>query len=137
MENYDKLKYIIQAANPEIMELKFGCEVKSHYSIPSWITKILPNEDEYGQWVSVTDGFKDRDIQIAPSQILGRPIRLADVLLACGNKITLDYIINGNWLELIDYDDDEPKTVFMWNLKDDNLDHQSDETKQFLIDLLV
>lgn len=26
MENYDKLKQVIQAANPEIMELKFGCE---------------------------------------------------------------------------------------------------------------
>lgn len=24
----------------------------------------------------------------------------------------------------------------MWNLQDDNLDHQTDETKQFLIDLL-
>jgi hypothetical protein len=27
MQNYDKLKAIIQQANPEIMELKFGCEV--------------------------------------------------------------------------------------------------------------
>jgi len=26
---------------------------------------------------------------------------------------------------------------FEWNLKDDNLDHQSDETKEFLINLLL
>jgi hypothetical protein len=51
-------------------------------------------------------------------------IRLTDVLLAM-YKAANEY--EQNWLHVIRN----------WNLKDDNLDHQSDETKQFLINLLV
>lgn len=64
-------------------------------------------------------------------------IRLADVLLAMGSKMTLDYIIGDKYFEFIDYDDDEPNTVFMWDLTDDNLDNQSEETKMFLYKLLI
>jgi hypothetical protein len=52
----------------------------------------------------------------------GRPIRLADVLL-----VGEDQLWAKNVLDLIT----------LWNLKDDNLDNQSEETKQFLINLLT
>ena len=57
--------------------------------------------------------------------IVERPIRLADVLAAIQNKQrvrrdTLDFAKETNW-----------------NLRDNNLDHQSDECKEFLIKLLV
>ncbi len=60
------------------------------------------------------------------AKILGRPIRLADVLLAEMNK-------NGDYRDTFAFE----QITQLWNLKDDNLDHQSDKTKQFLIDLLV
>ena len=58
-----------------------------------------------------------------------QPTRLADVLLAM-NK--LDEIAIET---LVGFLDQENK--WAWNLKDDNLDHQSDECKDFLIKLLV
>ncbi len=64
------------------------------------------------------------------------PIRLADVLLSMReehrkqnkkNTIINRYKVAFMILKIINY----------WNLKDDNLDNQSQETKQFLIDILI
>lgn len=127
MENYDKLKQIIQAANPEIMELKFGCKVKFGQPKHSYFGKgIILNKNYAGNWlikteVDTTTTIPDKEIK----RILGRPIRLADVLLASFNTKEA-YPENGVLI-----------IVSKWNLSDDNLDHQSEETKQFLIDLLT
>lgn len=59
---------------------------------------------------------------------ISRPIRLADVLLVTA-KIGFDS--TEEWYKLLG------QTVNRWNCKDDNLDHQPGETKQFLIELLV
>jgi hypothetical protein len=132
--DYEKLKQVIQQANPEIMELKFGCEVKLIVRGDSgFIIEKLPSEAKqayiYWNWgssearVLFEDDFK----------ILGRSIRLADVLLAIPDRAGEQISCNQN-------------AVFMkgkeclwvkWNLKDDDLDHQSEDTKKFLIDLLV
>ena len=65
------------------------------------------------------------------------PIRLADVLQAIRDTVYpgTQYLItdSGQFMEHGRYG----KTLAYWNLKDDNLDHQSEETKQFLIDLLI
>lgn len=67
-----------------------------------------------------------------------RFIRLADVLLAAGNKITGDYWIEDNSLNFMDDDADDIGTILWgWNLSDDNLDNQSDECKKFLTELLT
>lgn len=55
-----------------------------------------------------------------------RPIRLADVLLKMST-----------YWEFDKYLDNRVKLLELWSFRDDNLDHQEDETKQFLIDLLV
>ena len=135
MTDYDKLKQIIQAANPEIMELKFGCRVRVKRS-HGWeepVTVIDSSLDGEGDGViSVVDDSgnveEELDTTLMPdTEIFGRPIRLADVLIAM-EAIT--------WFK-----DDLPKIgrfcLEIWNLKDDNLDHQSDECKEFLIELLV
>lgn len=67
-------------------------------------------------------------------------IRIADVLVAMQTLKNDSYFIdsNGGFHEWF-----SPKgrldlrTVAYWNIKNDSLDHQSDETKQFLIDLLI
>jgi hypothetical protein len=57
------------------------------------------------------------------------------VLLAISEQAITSHAIafNGGFYQL----KPEEHWVTDWNLKDDNLDHQSDETKQFLIDLLI
>lgn len=121
--NYDKLKQVIKAANPKIMELKFGCELEGGF-IYSWSNGPLA-------WIISKNG-EGSQIQIPNIQdykILGRPIRLADVLLAL--------LASNNQIKDEDIDKLIWKMGLGWNLKDDNLDHQSDETKQFLINLLI
>lgn len=139
-EKYEQLKKVIQTANPEIMELKFGCEVKifvigiEKITAPDW-SRFHDKEE----WWETAGGFAF-NAKGDEYEILGRPIRLADVLLAfqknkiSGARISIDEdgsfaIDNGN-IRM-----NHPNA--RWNLKDDNLDHQSDETKQFLIDLLT
>lgn len=85
MTNYEKLKQVIQAANPG----------------RDW--RVFWSDD-------VT-------------------IRLADVLLAMVNKFYGDNIPK--------YEDYASQLCMgYWNLKDDNLDNQSEECKKFLIKLL-
>jgi len=130
MKNYNKLVKVIQAASPEIMELKLGCEV---------MVRGIREDNPGCENDVVIDGRIDKDnriglgyfgqVPIEGCEILGRPIRLADVLLAAEYTKRYDDIIN----ELL-Y---SHQRGTMWNLKDNSLDNQSDETKQFLIDLLV
>lgn len=142
MMDYEKLKEVIQQANPEIMELKFGCEV----TFGGELHVVIKQPDYYNKNELMTIcGQYIRDWEVLPKgkEILGRPIRLADVLFtsAITKAIVSDYLIItdagafiiGKALGGFTV----PETDIHWNLKDDNLDHQSDETKQFLIDLLV
>jgi len=174
MKNYNKLKEIIQEANPEIMELKFGCEIllKSPNELESYEggfkrPKHTGNTNFYDAWTLVGIERNSRETQdyryyftvgsfgysnslvnidIEPKlykkmldlgkiKILGRPIQLADVLMAIGKKKMIG--VSGSGLE-------EPNLLIIaiegksiaWNLSLD-LDSQSDEVKEFLIGLLV
>ena len=142
MKNYNKLVKVIQAASPEIMELKLGCEV---------MVRGIREDNPGCENDVVIDGRIDKDnriglgyfgqVPIEGCEILGRPIRLADVLMAY-NEIhdsmsakRFAIYFNG---QVVYWDDDEKAHLeCVWNLKDNSLDNQSDETKQFLIDLLV
>lgn len=118
MENYEQLKAVIQTANPEIMELKFGCELEGGVTFIS----VNPKTNEY--YILAGNKILKRNEY---RKILGRPIRLADVLLA--STLEWSNIYEDRYLLM--------NLLKLWNLKDDNLDHQSEETKQFLIDLLT
>ncbi|HZU32743.1 MAG TPA: hypothetical protein VFB79_16620 [Candidatus Angelobacter sp.] len=77
--------------------------------------------------------------------IKGRPIRLADVLLTAGDELA----VVGSQSGMACFLTWHPNTIkpkvgkwindenILWSLKDDNLDNQSDECKEFLINLLV
>jgi hypothetical protein len=139
MTSYEQLKSVIQAANPEIMELKFGCEV--YLSVGQNIHRnglakavILYTTENFVHTCSDTFGYYKTEHEIIKS-VLGRHIRLADVLLALGKKYdsktyTVDLAggfqkIGTGWL------------LCQWDLADDNLDHQSNEMKRCLIELLT
>lgn len=147
-DNLQQLKSVIQAAVPSIMELKFGCEVKV----------LFDDSDYYGkapkEWVKTTIyevSPKGAVIRVIPKQIndidvakrteagelkiLGRPIRLADVLLASKEEIAFT-CFEGSYFG-IDFDCKrmDGKRI-EWNLADDNLDNQSPECQEFLINLL-
>ena len=122
MSELDQLKEVIQKANPEIMELKFGCEVdfQGRKHVYSGIGR---DGSKF-----FMDSYRGAELQTTLPEgytTLGRPIRLADVLLAVKRTPHVtEFSIN----EFVN---------FQWDLLNDNLDNQSEETKQFLIDLLV
>lgn len=112
-EKYQKLKEAIQAANPEKHTCSHCGIIKG--TLPSCAYKIHKNPDT---------------------------LRLADVLLAIeSTKKWPPYRIGTHGLFFVAKEVSATpgyiSTGITWNLKDDNLDHQSEETKQFLIDLLT
>ena len=150
MKNYDKLKQVIQKANPEIMELKFGCEILRYKEEPKdrkykVITDIGFAANKEKVWInSVPFGSMSLPTEILKSEladktgdwiILGRPLRLADVLIAMKSKLdSWTYSVN---LDGAFQKKDVTWIMCEWNLQDNNLDNQSEATKQFLIDILV
>jgi hypothetical protein len=169
MSDYDKLKQVIQAANPEIMELKFACEVMAWYGEDCLSFTVLSesivcrkhkvwkdecyeedNTDESVLAVELSDEgafttnlLKEKsDAKIYRPyvyEILGRPIRLADVLLAIEETSNQAIVLDsrGRMTDINTATSNGFHNAIQWNLKDDNLDHQSDECKEFLIKLLV
>ena len=105
--NLQKLKNKIIEAVPEILKPCDGCIKSSGWKLPA---------------IEGDEVVCDRCN--GSGYIQGRPIRLADVLLAISKNHKWEKDIIDNFLTL-------------YNLKDDNLDHQSDETKQFLTNLLT
>lgn len=133
---YEQLKEVIKKANPEIMELKFGSTVIQNKELIDWAkeTKFIAYDKKTGRaWYQENDGsiFVKKN-GLKDIKILGRPIRLVDVLFKLSIKVFGKYksisILAAK--PLLDI-------VMDWNLKDDNLDHQSEKCKEFLINLLV
>ncbi len=135
MTNTDKIKQACIKANPEIVELKFGCVVKGHQ-----FGVIIDNQTIRWEDAEIEDvemGYLNNlEINLG-IKIIGRPIRLADVLLATRNaagttdKWKQKTPKGKDWYEFINY-----AITLYWNLKDDNLDHQPEPTKKFIADLL-
>lgn len=137
--NIDKLKQVIQAANPEIMELKFGCEVIVNNKI-----QTIGSFEEMSQGLRLSSGNLTSERMLRRgSKILGRPIRLSDVLVAIRKHDEKQvYAVDsmGNFIFFCGHD--MPWRFCdlhnaKWDLQNDNLDHQSGECKKFLCDLLT
>ena len=131
--NIDKLKKVIQEANPEIMELKFGCYLK-HKEGKSMVMGKFGND-----WIDCVNERERRKVK--DCKILGRPIRFADVLLAIEKKVKKSNRDSKREFELLsnymEYLWAEIKNLLKkWDLRKD-LDNQSDELKRFLDKLLV
>jgi ribosomal protein S27E len=109
MKKHQELKQIIREANPE----KFF-----HFYCPDCEGEVF-NKD-----------FKKVKCNKC-EEIDKEPIRLADVLLALNPKIVKN--VKGYLM----CPDLTLKVITLWHWKDDDFDHQSKFTKQFLINLLT
>ena len=139
-------------ANPSIMDLVFGCEIKLdnkknavlYYEKggssfdgenTEYYEGALCLYSEEGEFLTYGDESEYKMPKINDIEILGRPIRLADVLLAVGFKTKKmnyfhsvdkeDHLCLGNWVDTV-----------RWNLRKDSLTDQSPETINFLAEIL-
>ena len=126
-KQYKKLKEVIQKANPEIMELKFGCRVKcvenelaNQYDLTgngliiSQSITAFDGELRYINTKEQTHRTIDTDFIYYHKdkfKILGRPIRLDDTALIVKNK---HYLID-NWK--VGYLDDQDEDLIQWLFK--------------------
>ena len=144
MSKLNQLKSFIHSVIPEILEVKFGCEVLDKNEFLDWakvktfIVRNPKNGMEYysendGSLLSLRGGFKN-------FKILGRPITLADCLRAIDKEIpsSRDLYINGEggfaWTSS---GTDCHTYQAIWNLEKDSLDEQSDDLVNFLFNLLI
>lgn len=144
-KQYQELKSAIQKAVPEIIEstelVKFcayyqynkGEEQKDKYFMLDIFGSKTPIPEctlMYPGYKCLTHGKKYIEKKSVDEY---RDIRLADVLLAVDKESDIRPI-GKEFAAMFEWFGD---IAMKWNLSDDNLDHQSDETKQFLYDLLV
>lgn len=126
MENkLQKLKEVIWKANPEIMELKFGCEVVAGNELHNVIKK--PNYFGKEEMTTIC-GQMIRDWKVLPekAQILGRKITLFDYLVLLKK---VGYNSTEEWLKVLG------RVVDIWEYN--YLDELPEETVNFLHSLLV
>ena len=129
-QNYiNKIREACIKANPEIVELKFGCEVEiTHKASDYFGRKLFVSEkpDAFGVLSVTIPNFYSIAVSKENIEIIGRPIHLADVLLA---------IIDKN--KLFKHTEQLLGTVAIhWKLENDNLENQSEETLKFIVELL-
>jgi len=74
MKNLQSVTKTIQSAVPEIMELKFGCEIESKDGLRSKLNTE--------KWIYDYSLLRDWELKNKEVKILGRPITLEDVLVA-------------------------------------------------------
>lgn len=138
MGKIKELREIIIKANPEIVELKFGCRLKNKYQSDDNPYQIKTFIKKSGKLYKCRE-FDGRDFHSEPDtfEIIGRPITLVDVLKSMQGKSTkcIGVDMNGYFLntnlqatDLIQLDD-------RWDLSKD-LDNQPKETLTFLHNLL-
>lgn len=138
-------------ANPEIMELGFGCGVKygegifKHYTL--YCGTLSDDKVVLYMW-NIGEPIRVSKDQLETfGEILGRPIRLADVLKTVGKKTNNAWAVESRLGALLEWGSNgdgvmafyEPagKDRPCWNLNKDDLSLQTDETLQFLATLLT
>lgn len=158
MTKKEEVKAKIQALVPEIMELKFGCEVKDRIKGKMTILRSYSVYDEPNVYdIAYTKGKQEElTYERYPNsfwKILGRPITLADVLLALSTKEHLRHdciLFNGQFafdnyghefqdVELgeIDTGKGYKETPYpKWNLAQ-TYDNQPEEVYEFLHNILI
>src|SRR4030095_6820712 len=109
IERLNGIRYACIRENPEVIGLTFGCEVAFCLGARAAVVSVHADGSLYPPW------GKSKVPRKHVTRILGRPIRLADVLLAT---------------------EATPRVVSRWDWKHDDLSEQSDECLEFLVTLL-
>jgi hypothetical protein len=114
-------------ANPSILELKFGCEIK----INDALGKIIIVKNIFGVTTYKVIGSNIDYLEDEFTEILGRPIRLSDIIFTLYKNKKAQYF--GGML-------DDNSIYFAnrigWNLLHDDIELQSQPTKDFIAGLL-
>jgi hypothetical protein len=144
MNNQEKINKIREkciAANPEIVELKEGCQVivgdgklrHTIYGINDGNKRFMAFLNKPFREDLLANTFYDCEFSgdAEGVEILGRPIRIADVLLSHRMKYSeAGYIeYNRETVSIVD-------GAFAWNLRADELEQQPEETVDFIYQLL-
>lgn len=142
MTNLQTVREAVIKAVPEIVSLQFGCAIE-HSDERATIIRLYENHPfMFSAVIARTDGYPKNADGLPKDEVtvIGRPIRLADVLLAVGEAAReVSYFVDsdGNFHEWF-----APKgrldlrTIAHWNLREDDLSKQSEETIEFLASLL-
>ncbi len=139
MTTKEKLEAIRQAcikANPEIVELKFGCLISGfgHHRSP-----VVCLDKDYTAFLhapTLITNDKTKNVQ-ANYEIIGRPIRLADVLLALHRTSrTQNVSINTLVGTMMNHNFTRDDLNKHWDFYKDSLDEQPEETISFIYELL-
>lgn len=137
--NLEIIRAATIAASPEIMELKFGCTVLHNDGEALLVVRWNTSNDSLDTvTIGTASPFESYNLYPSEYTVLGRPIRLADVLMAIKQEHRIFAVDdNGDIISLdiagrvITY-----PALANWNLRLDDLTQQSPETLQFLSDLL-
>ena len=124
MKKLQQIKEIIIKSNPEIVEVKFGCEVTMGTKQIFFVVGMMPSGDpitvkKEGAYDSTKQGADVEKIN-GKIKVIGRPIRLADVLWAIHTEAASNFHYNFYKMDR--------EIISHWNLKDDNLDNQIEQT---------
>ena len=131
-EQIETIRQVCIKANPEIVELKFGCEVINN-GISRFVTENRGNEIvTFSGGISFSNKIK---AFMENFEIIGRPIRLADVLLAI-KDIPVEKKINILGNDHMPQNSTLAHIVTFWKLDKDDLTIQSPETIAFIYELL-
>lgn len=156
MTTQEKIKAIrkeVIKANPSILDLVFGCEVillNEEYSKQPRVLKVLDKREIKGRDTIVEiyershNGiglvfYEDK----GNLKIIGRPIRLADVLLALQKNKSYNLIAVDEYGTFYSDEKDVGFDIVQvdgqnieWNLEQDDLSKQSEETIDFIFNLI-
>jgi len=132
MKNYKELKKIIQEANPELTELKFGSYVTGMGYSNARVIMLSGQSASLNKGNYCIETIVRKDLE--ENCKWENDICLADVLVAIAKKQQhkanpQTISCNGGFYQ-------EGELMAVWNLKSNNLDNQSEKTKKFLYELL-
>ena len=124
-EKLEAVRQAAIAANPEIVELTFGC-ITEHGIIAGIRYSDAIQAHQYAMAPTRIDKIPELRSKEELGEIIGRPIRLADVILA----LRTSNIHEDDWKEEL------CRLTNKWDARKDSLDEQSEETISFLYELL-
>ena len=141
MTTYEQLRKIIIASNPSLLKLSFGCEIQEKRidtfkpRVWKYITKQRSNNymtmiEDDGE----IDGEYFKDDEIKFYKIIGHPITFRHVMIAMNEKEMLmsrltSVASNGGFY-------DKGKLKARWNFQKNTLAEQSEETQNWLLEVL-
>lgn len=140
-EKLEAIRAACIKANPSIMDMEWGCEARQGKDMYIILAKnAIYKNTSYLVRQKESGAVHDSSILGPNWHVLGRPIRLADVLLAIitkdpANRTRVIVESSGQFIFCV-FGDEGKKAGPSWNLLKDSLTDQSPETIDFLYQLL-